>query len=109
LERIADAAEIVAMQRSQLAVLLALAFLTVWTAWGLGWGPEPDGQEDRTEAVAASDDKANAKAPEDRKEAVTASDDKCDEEVDDYLDAVEDCLDEAKTLDAAKDCSDAEP
>lgn len=97
------------MQRSHLVVLLALAFLTVWTVWGLGWGPEPDGQEDRTEPVAASDDKANAEVPEDQKEAVTASDDKCDEKVADYLDAVEDCLDEAKTLEAAKDCSDAEP
>jgi hypothetical protein len=64
--------------------------MTVWTVWGLWWAPEPDGQEDRTEAVAASDDK-------------------CDEEVDDYLDAVEDCLGAAKTLDAAKKCSDTEP
>jgi hypothetical protein len=106
------------MQRNHLAVILALVFLTVWSFWGLVWGPSPDDNEDRKEAVAASDDKANekagdaeanAKAPEDQKEAVIASDAKCDEQVDDYLDAVEDCLDEAKTLDAAKECSDAEP
>ena len=60
-------------------------------------------------AVAASDDKANAEVREDQKEAVAAGDDKCDENVDDYVDAVEDCLDGAKTLEAAKDCSDAEP
>ena len=88
--RFGNETEIVAMQRSHLAVLLALAFLTVWNTWGFGWGPEPEGHEDRHEAVTAGDDEANEKFA-------------------DYVDAVEDCLDEAETLEAAKDCSDAEP
>jgi hypothetical protein len=88
--RFGNETEIVAMQRSHLAVLLALAFLTVWNTWGFGWGPEPEGHEDRHEAVTAGDDEANEKFA-------------------DYVDAVEDWLDEAETLEAAKDCSDAEP
>ena len=44
--RFGNETEIVAMQRSHLAVILALAFLSVWNVWGLGWGPEPDGPED---------------------------------------------------------------
>ena len=78
------------MQRNHLAIGLALIFLTVCSTWGCGWGPEPADHEDRTEAGTAGEDEA-------------------DEAVDDYMDAVEDCLDAAKTLEAAKKCSDVEP
>ena len=66
------------MQRNHLAIGLALIFLTVCGTWGCDWGPEPDDHEDR-------------------KEAVTVDGDEADQKVDDYMDAVEDCLNEAKT------------